>query len=234
MAVGVEVEHRHALDQRDALAPVVERGERADDAHHGIGHVAVVVGDVRQALDLADHVVAEEAHHPAVQRRQLGDDRRPVRRQEVLEDGEDAAIGGHLDGQLAGDLDLAVAQQQRGDGIAADEREAAPALAVLDRLEQEAGPVADELGERGDRASRGRRAARLHTGTTVYFAARERNSSRLGRMRTFSRSRAGSLARSKTRSARRTRRRKQVRSPVWQAPLPSCCTLNSNVSASQS
>ena len=37
-------------------------------------------GHVGQPLDLADHVVAEVAHQPAVQRRQLGDHRRPVRR----------------------------------------------------------------------------------------------------------------------------------------------------------
>ena len=67
---------------------------------------------------------------------------------------------GHVDRQRAVDLDPPVAQQQRGHGIAADEREPAPALAVLDRLEQEPGAVADELGVGGDRASRGRRAAR--------------------------------------------------------------------------
>ena len=151
MAAVVEAEHRHALDQRDTLAPVVERGERADHAHHRVGHVAVVGRHVRQPLDLADDVVAEVAHQPAVQRRQLGDDGRPVRGQQVLERGEDPPIARHVDGQRAVDLDPPVAQHERGDGVPADEREAAPPLAVLDRLEQEPRAVTDELGVRRDR-----------------------------------------------------------------------------------
>ena len=41
--------------------------------------------------------------------------------------------------------------EQRRHRVAPDEREPAPALAVLDRLEQEPRPVADELGERRHR-----------------------------------------------------------------------------------
>ena len=84
--------------------------------------------------------------------------------------------------QLAGDLDLAVAQQQRGDRIAPDEREAAPALAVLDGLEQEPGPVADELGVRGDRASRGRPAARPTRARPCAAAARRAEVVAAGRL----------------------------------------------------
>ena len=154
-------------------------------AHHGVGHVAVVGRHVGQALDLADHVVAEVAHHPAVQRRQLGDHRAAVRRQQRLERGEDALVGRDLVGQRAVELDLRRrAAASVADRIAADEREAAPALAVLDRLEQEPRAVADELGVGGDRRLEVGRAARVHTGTTVCSAASAWNSSRLGRIRT--------------------------------------------------
>ena len=177
-------------------------------------------GHVGQPLDLADHVVAEVAHQAAVQRRQLGDHRRPVRRQQVLEHGEDALVAGHVDGQRAVDLDPPVAQQQRGDGIAADEREAAPALAVLDRLEQEARAVADELGVGRDR--------RLEVGEQLGPHGHDRV--RRGPARGTRRGSAGSA---RVQSAPK-RRKKQVRSPVWQAPLPCWWTLNSSTSASQS
>ena len=86
-----------------------------------------------------------------MERRQFGDHGRAVRRQEPLEHGEDALIAGNLDGQRALDLDAPVTQQERRHRVAADEREAAPPLAVLDGLEQEARAVADELGVGGDR-----------------------------------------------------------------------------------
>ena len=148
----VEAEHGHALDQRHPLAPVVERGERADHAHHGVGQVAVVGGHVGQPLDLADHVVAEVAHHAAVQRRQLGEHRRPVGREEVLERGEDARRrAARRSGSSPSTSTRPSRSTQRGDRVAPDEGEPAPALAVLDRLEQEARRVADELGVGRDR-----------------------------------------------------------------------------------
>ena len=90
---------RHALDQVHTLAPVVERRQRTDDAHHGVGQSAVVGGHVGQALDLADHVVAEVAHHPAVQRRQVGDhrarvDRAAARRARRASRGRVGTLGG--------------------------------------------------------------------------------------------------------------------------------------------
>ena len=129
------------------------------------------------------------------------------------------AVARHVDGQRAVDLDAAVAQQQRGHRVAADEREAAPPLAVLDRLEQEAGAVADELGVRGDRRLQVGEQLGPHRHDRVARAASARNSSRLGRIRTHSAPK---------------RRKKQEYAPVWQAPSPCCSTLNSSTSASQS
>ena len=37
------------------------------------GSAVVVVRHVREALDLPDHVVAEESHDPAVERREVGE-----------------------------------------------------------------------------------------------------------------------------------------------------------------
>jgi hypothetical protein len=125
---------------------VVERGERADHAHHRVGDVLVVVGDRREAFDLAHDVVAEVPHQSAVQRREFGQHRGAVHREQPFEGGEDPLVARDLHRQGTIDADDPVAQDQRGDRIAADEREAAPALAMLDRLEQESRAVSDELG----------------------------------------------------------------------------------------
>ena len=63
-------------------------------------------------------------------------------------------------------------------GIAADEREPAPALAVLDRLEQEAVRVADELRRTPTTGVSRSASTSRHTGTTVWSRASARNSSR--------------------------------------------------------
>ena len=153
-----------------------------------------------------------------MQRRQLGDHGRAVRRQQVLEHGEDALVAGHVDGQRAVDLDLPVAQQQRGHRVAADEREAAPPLAVLDGLEQEARAVADELGVRRDR--------RLEVGEQL---GPHRHDGVVAGQRAEL-----VAARADPHYAAPKRREKQEYSPVWHAPLPCWSTLNSSTSASQS
>ena len=121
--------------------------------HHRVGEAAVVGRHVGQALDLADDVVAEVAHRA---RRAAAAGRRASAPGTRASSASSAArmpwSRGHAVGQRRRRPSTrAVAQHERGRRVAADEREAAPALAVLDRLEQEAGAVADELGERGDR-----------------------------------------------------------------------------------
>ena len=116
------------------------------------GQALVVGGHVGQVLDLADDVVAEVADEPAVQRRQVGEARRPVAGQERLDRGEHALVERDRVGHGAVDGDVEAAGREGRGGPAADERPAAPALAVLDRLEQEAGLVVPaEAGEGGDR-----------------------------------------------------------------------------------
>ena len=138
----------HVLDERGPLAPVVVGGELADHRHHRVG-VALVVGrDVGQVLDLAHDVVAEVAHDPAVQRRQV------VERAAPSTPSSRCSMAARIPwssgtpgGQRAGRLDLAAARGEGGERVAADEAPAAPPLAVLDRLEQEAVVVADQPGE---------------------------------------------------------------------------------------
>ena len=142
--------HEGVGDERRPLAPVVVGGEVADDAEDGVGVAEVVVGDVRQALDLANDVVAEEADDPAVQRREVRERRAAQLRAQRLDGGEGAAVGRDRDGQGALDVDVAAPHDERRHRVAADEAPAAPAL-VVDRLEQEAGAVADHPQEAGDR-----------------------------------------------------------------------------------
>ena len=102
------------------------------------------------------------------------------------------------------------------DGIASHEREAAPPLAVLDRLEQEPRRVADELQERGDRCLEVAEQLGPHGHDAVFGGE------------------SVELVAGRLQVHEPNLRKKQVRAPVWQAPAPSCSTRNSNVSPSQS
>ena len=126
---------------------------------------------------------------------------------------------GTLVGQRALDGEASAARDQRRRGVATDEREAAPPLAVLDRLEQEARAVADDAQERGDRRDEVGQHLAPHGHDRVLAGEHPELVAR----RTSSSSRAASA-----------RRKKHVCSPVWHAPLPSCSTTNSSVSPSQS
>ena len=217
--VAIHTEHRHALDQVHPLAPVVERGQRADHAHGRVGESAIVMGHVGQSLDLANDVVAEIAHHPALQRRQVGDDRGSIDVQQLVERGEHAAVERHRRRNLAEGRDQAVAELQRRHRIAPDEAVAAPAFAVLDRFEQEPRAGADQLGVGGDRGLE----VGEHLGPHRHHRVLGCQGAELVAARMH-----GQLAHSPN------RRKKHEYAPVWQAPLPSCSTRNSSTSASQS
>jgi len=90
-----ETKRRHALDQIRALTPVIERRERADHRHDGVGYVAVVVRAGVESFDFTNHVVADVADHAALKRRQFIDDRRLVRLQHRLECREKASVARH-------------------------------------------------------------------------------------------------------------------------------------------
>ena len=73
----------HVVDEHHPLTPVVEGGQLPDHGQDGI-RMAVVVGrGVRQVLHLPDHVVAQVADQPGMERRQLG----KVRGVESVENG---------------------------------------------------------------------------------------------------------------------------------------------------
>ena len=127
--------------------------------------MAIVGWRVRQSLDLPHDVVAEVAHEPAVQRRQLVDHRRPVRRQHRLERRQDPSVRGHATGSASTSTRPSRSDECR-DGIASDEREAAPPLTVLDRLEQEPVLSPTSLAYAATGVSRSASSS-AHTGTTV-------------------------------------------------------------------
>ena len=86
------------------------------------------------------------------------------RGEDVLDGGEDPLVERHAGGQRARRLDVPAAGDEGGERVAADEAPAAPALAVLDGLEQEAGLVAHDAQERATRAWTGRPAPRATPG----------------------------------------------------------------------
>ena len=153
------VDH-HVVDQDDALAPVVEGGQNWPiTTRTASGWPRSSGGGVRQALDLADHVVAEVADQPAVQRRQVRAGRASRRRQDAprappgrrrpVTPPPRARRGRGRPGWST----VRPLGDQRGERAAADERVAAPALAALDGLEQEAAgvPGPPRSGEGADR-----------------------------------------------------------------------------------
>ena len=117
-------------------------------------------------LDLTHDVVAEVTHHPALQRRQVGDDRRAIGGDQRIERGEHALIERNIGRQRrAAERDATVAQFERRDRVATNEAVARPALAVLDGFEQEALTIADQLevcGYRGFKVAQHFRPHRHH------------------------------------------------------------------------
>jgi hypothetical protein len=210
---------------------VVERGKRADHAHHRVGQVLIVVGHLGKPFDLADHVVAEVADQTARHRRQLGQVGRPVRGEQVLERGEHAVGGRDAGGEDTVDRDGTVAQRQRGDRVPTDEGEAAPPLAVLDRLEEEALSVADELGERGDGCLQIGEQLGPHRYDGVLGGERVEL---LAAGADCGLHRGAGATGQPAGRATSNFEKKHVRLPVWQAPLPCWVTLNSSASPSQS
>jgi len=65
----------HVVDEHDPLAPVVEGGQLTDHRQDGVRLPEVVGRDVREVLDLTDHVVAEVADQTGMEGRQVGQHR---------------------------------------------------------------------------------------------------------------------------------------------------------------
>ncbi len=215
LRVGQPGLYEDVLDEAHPLAPVVVGRQLPDHGQHRVRVAEVVRGHVGQVLDLAHDVVPEVPEHTAVQRGQVLQRRRPPGGQQHLQCGEDALVERDARRQGAGHLDGATAGGQRGDGVAPDERPPAPALAVLDGLEQEPRLVADQTGERRDRGGE----------VAQHLAPHRDDRVRPGQLP--ERVAVGAQGHPKD-------RKKQVRSPVWHAPLPSCSTTNRSASPSQS
>ena len=92
VGVGALGHEEHVLDQVEPLAVVVERGDVPGEREHRVGPAERVVRHVREPLDLAHDVVAEVADDATVERRQLGEARRAVAREQRLERGERALV----------------------------------------------------------------------------------------------------------------------------------------------
>ena len=151
-ALALFLVEEHVVDERDPLTPVVEGRQLADDRHDGVRVAEVVRRRFPEPLDLAHDVVAEIADEASVKWRQLVERRRPEALEERFDTAENALVAGHGGRQRTlSHLDVATARHQCRRRRAPDEREAAPALAVLDRLEEKAGAVADHGPEGSDR-----------------------------------------------------------------------------------
>ena len=134
---GLAARHVGGDHQPDLLADVVEGQHLVEEEQAGVGHAQFVLGQLGQALDLADGVVGEEAHRAGGEGRQALEARGLVAAEGAAQHGEDVAVG--LDDLLAfGDGDLAAAGDDALEGREADEGVTAHLLAVLDRLQHEA------------------------------------------------------------------------------------------------
>ena len=158
-----------------------------------------------------------------------------VAREQRFERGQRAPVGrDSFDRVTAEPFDLSAAHHQRAGRRPADEREPTPALRVLDRLEQKAFSVADELDEHRER--------RLEIGE--HFAPHRndgvvaRELDELGEAGLI----RGPVAHVGEGVAHigpgvaplPNARKKHDRSPVWHAPRPTCSTTNKRTSMSQS
>ncbi len=207
---------------------MVERGDVTGDRQDGVGQTLVVGWHRGEPFDLADHVVAEVADDPAMERGQGVEVRGPVGAEQGVERREGTLVERDTGGyDAAGDLDLAAPDDQGEGGIATEEREAAPPLPVLDRFEEEPGGTvgfgADELHERRDRG--------LEVGE--HLAPHRDDGVPDGEGPELVARRAETVVAGHDGAGPKDRK-KQLYSPVWQAPRPSCSTTSRSVSPSQS
>ena len=145
--------HLDVGDDGGAIVQVVEHQQRVGHHHDGVGQVAVVGRRVGERLDRPHDVVAQIAHGAAGEARQPGHVHRRMPAEQaaqVLERGhvglDDApAVAGGPARARAPAIAEHLARIGRQEGVPG------PALAALERLEQEAVRPAVELGEGGDR-----------------------------------------------------------------------------------
>ena len=100
--------------------------------------MAVIGRRVRQTLDFAHDVVADVTDHAALQRWQLLNNRRRISSQHRLECDKKPAVCRNTRRHGTTRAHLAVDERKLGARATPNETEASPALAMFDRLEQEA------------------------------------------------------------------------------------------------
>ena len=221
------------LDQVEALAEVVERGDVPGERQHRVGQAEVVGRHVGQALDLAHDVVAEVADDAAVERRELGEaSARGTRASSASSAASAPWSAGTPGGGVAGRTRRArprttsVSAGSRPRNENRPQRSACSTDSSRNPADRLAAP--DELHERRD--------GRLEVGEDLApdrhdgVLAGERDGTR----RATAGRRRRSLRRGPGAAPLPKARKKQLCSPVWHAPRPSCSTTKSRTSTSQS
>ena len=191
-----------------------------------------------EMLDLAHDVVPEISDNAAVERWQVGDARRAMESEQRLECSERAGVARHRVGKWAFDLDVAAAHDQRALGITPEERESSPTLRVLDRLQEESrravGLGADELDERRHGGLEVGQHLAPHRHHRVIAGQRPEVVTRWSDGSGRAHRASGDCESGDGVAPPPNARKKHDRSPVWQAPRPSCSTTKRSVSPSQS
>ncbi len=124
-------------DKPDLFAHMVEGQHLVEEEQASVGYAEFIFGQIRQALDLTDGVISEEADGAGGEGRQALEAGGLMSAQGAAQHGEDVAI--RLDNFLAfGDGDLAAARDDALEGRKADEGVTSDLFAVLDRFEHEA------------------------------------------------------------------------------------------------
>ena len=135
------------------MEEIVEHQQGVDHHHHGIGKMAIVGGGVRERLDRPHHVVAPEADRAPGERRQTGDLERSIGAQQLgqVRERRFFSFPSHPRAIIQQPLDHATMVAIHRRRFGGQERVSCPALAALERFEQEAVRAPLQLGERGDR-----------------------------------------------------------------------------------
>ena len=135
--------HLDAGDDGGAVVQVVEHQQGIGHHHHRVGQVAVIGRRVGQGLDGAHHVVAQVAHRAAGEARQPGHVHRRVPAHEAPEMLERREVGRDRVPPFARGPALAGASAvaEHLAGLGGEKGVAGPALAALERLQQESAAV---------------------------------------------------------------------------------------------
>ncbi len=155
VCVCISIPYSHVGDDQRAVAEVVKRNHSVGDHQHGVGDVAVVGRPGAELLQRADDVVAQEAHRAAGEAGQA----RHRRRLRLPHDGAEViewrqAVSLRLPAIRGGPaIHAAPSIAPRFRWLSREKCVPRPALAALERFQQEAESAAMKPGKRGDRGN---------------------------------------------------------------------------------